>query len=199
MKTSLFLAALVFTQIGSADIDTTKLPSYATGSVKTVAFVDLNRYSGLWYEVAAIPQIYQKQCIRNTTAEYKLSGIDLSITNSCEVLGGERIVSEGRARVVNKKSQAKLEIMFMIMNGWKFNSRGNYWILAVGENYSYAVVGTPDRGSAWILSRTPELRKDYFLEAHNVLIKQGFNTCRLITSVQTLGLQQNKSLCSQFE
>ena len=128
MKISLFLASLMFAQICSADIGTTKLPNYPSGTVKTAAFVDLNKYTGLWYEVAAMPQIFQKQCVRNTTAEYKLLSKDLiSITNSCEVLGGERIISQGRARVVNKKSQAKLEIIFMTMNGWRFNSGGNYW------------------------------------------------------------------------
>ncbi len=197
MKTTFFLTALIFTQLCLADIEMSKIPSF--GSVKTVDSVDLNKYSGLWYEVAAMPQIYQKHCVKNTTAEYTL--IDkstISINNSCETSTGERISTQGRARVSDKKIQAKLDILFMTLYGWKFTSRGQYWILGLGENYSYAVVGTPDRGSAWILSRTPELRQDYLEEANAILNKQGYNTCRLMTSVQTLGVQQVKSLCSLF-
>ena len=197
MKTTFFLTALIFTQLCLADIEMSKIPSF--GSVKTVDSVDLNKYSGLWYEVAAMPQIYQKHCVKNTTAEYRLiNKSTISINNSCETSTGERISTQGRARVSDKKIQAKLDILFMTLYGWKFTSRRQYWILGLGENYSYAVVGTPDRGSAWILSRTPELRQDYLEEANAILNKQGYNTCRLMTSVQTLGVQQVKSLCSLF-
>jgi hypothetical protein len=34
---------------------------------------------------------------------------------------------------------------------------GDYWILEVGSNYEYAVVGHPSRSYLWILSRTPTL------------------------------------------
>ncbi len=199
MKITLFLTSLIFAQLCLADIEITKLPSYRSGLVKTVNSVDLNKYSGLWYEVAAMPQIYQKHCVRNTTAEYALINKNtISINNSCETSSGERISVQGSARVSDKKSQAKLDVLFMTLYGWKFTSRGQYWIIGLGENYSYAVVGTPDRGSAWILSRTPELRQDYLTEASNTLNKQGYNTCRLMTTVQTLGVQQVKSLCSLF-
>lgn len=199
MKMNIFLMSLIFTQLSLADIGTTKLPSYGSSFVKTVDSVDLNKYSGLWYEIAAVPQVFQKHCVRNTTAEYKLINKSLiAITNSCESQTGERITALGRARVAHKKSQAKFEILFMTLYGWKFTSRGQYWILGLGEGYSYAVVGTPDRSSAWILSRTPELRQDYLVEANAILNKEGFNTCRLMTSIQTLGIQQSKSLCSLF-
>ena len=199
MKNSILLASLLFAQISFADLGTTKLPVYATGLVKTVQSVDLNKYTGLWYEIASMPQVYQKQCVKNAIAEYKLINKNfISITNSCETSNGERMVAEGRARIIDKKTQSKLEIIFMTMYGWKFTSRGQYWILGIGENYSYAVVGTPDRGSAWILSRTPELKQDHLSQAHDILNQQGFNTCRLMTSVQTLGVQQSKSLCSLF-
>ncbi len=32
---------------------------------------------------------------------------------------------------------------------------GDYWIIDLGENYEYAVVGHPTRKYLWILFRTP--------------------------------------------
>ena len=37
---------------------------------------------------------------------------------------------------------------------------GDYWILEVGSNYEYAVVGHPSRLYFWILSRTSTLDTD---------------------------------------
>lgn len=41
-------------------------------AIQTVLSVDLNKYSGKWYEIASYPQRFQKGC-HCTTAEYTLS------------------------------------------------------------------------------------------------------------------------------
>ena len=41
-------------------------------TLETVPFVDINKYSGKWYEIASYPQRFQKGC-HCTTAEYTLS------------------------------------------------------------------------------------------------------------------------------
>ncbi len=165
--------------------------------VKTVASVDLQEYLGSWFEIAAIPQFFEKQCVANTVAEYALAENDLiSVVNSCDTANGKRSVATGRAKVVDRISNSKLKVTFVNFLGWRFLFGGDYWVLAIGENYSYAVVGAPGRDYAWILSRTPELKEAQITETKQVLASQGFDTCKLITTIQSSGLQQKIPLCS---
>jgi len=176
-----------------------QIPAGAQNSpppVATVNSVDLNQYLGKWYEIAALPQSFEKQCVGNTTAEYANAEDGLiSVVNTCDTAANGPSVATGRAKVVDTVSNAKLKVTFVNFLGWQFLFGGDYWILALGENYSYAVVGAPSRDSAWILSRTPLMTEDQLREAQNSLVQQGFDACKLITTVQAGGFQDRAPLC----
>ena len=164
--------------------------------VSTVSSVDLESYLGTWYEIAAIPQSFESQCTGNTTAQYaKAEDGLLSVVNSCDTEDGTRSVANGRAKVVDSATNAKLKVTFVNIFGWQFLFGGDYWIIGLGEKYSYAVVGAPGRDYAWILSRTPMMSSEQLSQAAQVLVQQGFDTCQLISSVQAMGLQAKTPLC----
>jgi apolipoprotein D and lipocalin family protein len=164
--------------------------------VRTVDSVDLQQYLGKWYEIAAIPQSFQKQCVGNTTAVYETAADSLiSVVNTCDTASGSPSVANGRAKVVDTNSNSKLKVTFVNFFGWQFLLGGDYWILAIGENYSYAIVGAPGRDYAWILSRSPDMANEQILEVNQTLVDQGFDTCKLISTIQTSGLQQTIPLC----
>ncbi len=164
--------------------------------VTTVPSVDLTKYLGTWHEIASIPQSFQKQCIGNTRAEYAVAEDDLiSVVNSCDTQSGERSIASGRAKVADSASNSKLKVTFVYFLGWQFRFGGDYWILALDENYSYAVVGSPDREYAWILSRTPMMSSSQLSEMNKILLAQGYDTCKLISTPQTGGLGERIPLC----
>ncbi len=164
--------------------------------VRTASFVDLAQYLGKWYEIAAIPQSFEKQCVRNTTAEYANAENNLiSVKNSCDTESGKPSVANGRGKVSDPTSNAKLRVTFVNFFGWQFIFGGDYWILSVGENYSYAVVGAPGRDYAWILSRTPSMTIEQMRAANQTLVQQGFDSCKLLSTVQDSGLQEKTPLC----
>ena len=168
--------------------------------VETEKDVDLNLYLGKWYEIASIPQSFQSQCVSNTTAEYSLAEDGLiKIINSCETASGERSVDEGRAKVRDANVTAKLRVTFVKIINWVFTFGGDYWIMKLGDGYSYSVVGHPDRTYAWILSRTPSLSRDQLQAAYMNLKNQGYDTCKLLTSVQGGGFDRRQPLCQLFE
>lgn len=141
----------------------------------TVDKVDLNKYVGLWYEVAKIPNSFQDQCIYGTTAEYKIDEDgDIIVTNSCYDEKDKLDVAEGLAKVVDKNTNAKLEVSFVSFLGirpfW-----GDYWIIGLDENYQWAVVGTPSRKYGWILSRTPSLPDSTMENIFEILKSQHYN------------------------
>lgn len=124
---------------------------------RTVAQVDLDRYLGRWYEIAKIPNRFQTQCIADTTATYaRLPDGRIQVINRCLTAGDQWDQAEGIARVVDPVSNAKLEVSFVSLFGHQL-FWGDYWILELAEDYSYVIVGHPQRRFGWILARTPQL------------------------------------------
>ena len=141
----------------------------------TVDQVDLNRYAGLWYEVAKIPNSFQDQCAYGTTAEYRIDKDgNITVINSCYDEDGKIDIADGVANVVDKKTNAKLEVSFVSFLGirpfW-----GDYWIIGLDKNYQWAIVGTPNRKYGWILSRTSSLPDETIQKIYSILEEQYYN------------------------
>lgn len=114
-----------------------------------VAEVELSRFEGKWYEIARLPRPTQRGC-ENTTAHYRLkSDSELDVTNEC-VRDGATTRVTARAVVTDPDVPGKLSIDVGAFYG-------DYWIVEVGGDYEYAVIGHPTRDYLWILSRTPTL------------------------------------------
>jgi apolipoprotein D and lipocalin family protein len=143
----------------------------------TVDAVDLERYAGKWYEIGSIPTRFQKGC-RCTTAEYSLTDKNyVKVTNRCR-REGEWDTAEGKAFVQKGSNNAKLKVQFF----WPF--KGKYWILALADDYSYAMVGHPNRDYLWILSREPQLPDAALRELLARAESLGFDTSRITYTEQ---------------
>lgn len=167
----------------------------AAEALPTVPAVDLQRYLGKWYEIASIPQFFQKQCVGDVTAEYAMDGEHIAVTNSCRTAKGERSVAHGQARVVDPRSHSKLEVTFVKLFGWRYLFGGAYWIIDLAPDYHYAVIGHPDRTYAWILASTPSLPQQELTDIAARMQANGYDTCALLTTVQNGGATSRVPLC----
>jgi apolipoprotein D and lipocalin family protein len=170
---TLIFMSLLFTSCKTMDQNTMK-------PLKTVNFVDINRYIGEWYEIARYEHRFQKGCV-GSKATYSLRDDGkITVVNECfeKSFSGNIRSAKGKAWVVDKQSNAKLKVSFF----WPFS--GDYWIIDLGENYEYAVIGHPDRKYLWILSRTPEMNENVYNEILVRLEKQDYDTTKLFTSPQ---------------
>ena len=141
----------------------------------TVDSVDLDRYLGKWYEIARYPNSFERGCV-GVTAEYALlDNGQVEVVNTCveSSLDGPVRTIEGTARVFDSSTNAKLKVTFF----WPFE--GDYWILDLGEEYDYAVVGAPNREFLWILNRTPTMDDALYDELVAKLPDLGFDPDRL--------------------
>ena len=146
----------------------------------TVPSVDLQKYLGRWYEIAAFPQSFQKGC-HCSVAEYSLEKDFVRVINTCRKDSPEGKVKQakGKAFVVKGSNNAKLRVQFF----WPF--RGDYWIIDLAEDYSYAVVGAPNRKYLWILSRTSQMDEGIYQEIVKRCADKGFDIKNLVKSDQT--------------
>ena len=142
-------------------------------SLEVVPHVELEKYLGKWYEIAHLPAKFQEGC-NETTATYTLSKDgSISVLNQ-SIKDGKMKQAKGKAKVVDKNSNAKLKVTFF----WPFY--GDYWIIKLGNNYDYAVVGTPNRKYLWILSRTPQMDDKLFSQILESVKSKGFDINNLI-------------------
>lgn len=116
-----------------------------------VAYVDTERYLGLWYEQARLPNSFEEGCVF-VTAEYgrRDDGL-ISVRNTCRDARGETRVANGRARPVGEAGEGKLEVSFF-GPFW-----GDYWVLDRSEDYAWSIVGEPGGRYLWVLTREREL------------------------------------------
>lgn len=150
-------------------------------ALSTVSKVDLKRYAGKWFEIARYPNKFQKKCVGNTTATYTIkSDGKLEVINECLQKDGTINNAKGEAKIVDKTTNAKLEVRFapsvlsFISAVW-----GDYWIIDLDDNYQYSVVGDPKREYLWILSRTAEMNVTTYQNILRRVEKLGFDPGKL--------------------
>lgn len=141
----------------------------------SVGSVDLEKYTGLWYDIASYPARFQKGC-HCTTAEYTLMpGGYVKVVNKCRKGGFSGPVSgiTGKAFAVKGSNNTKLKVRFF----WPF--KAGYWIVKLDKDYKWAVVSTPGKDYLWLLSRSPVIEELLFDSIVSSLKNEGYDTSRL--------------------
>jgi lipocalin len=143
--------------------------------LETVEHVDIERYIGTWFEIAKLPQRFEKGLVGITATYSMLPNGKVRVLNKGYKgdLNGNTKTAEGRAMVVDTKTNAKLKVSFF----WPFT--GNYWILELGKDYEYAVVGDESRKYLWILSRTPQMDEATYNDLLKRVQAKGFDVSKL--------------------
>jgi apolipoprotein D and lipocalin family protein len=161
---SFFLTNMIFISASSQN-----LPS-------VVSSVDLSRYQGTWYEIARLPNFFEKK-LKCITATYTLRDDGkITVLNS-----GHHITpphkpssSEGVAWIPDKNSTAKLKVQFF----WPFS--GDYWIMDLDKDYRYVLVGDPDRKYLWILCRQNSLEEPTYKMLLQKAVDNGYDITPII-------------------
>lgn len=152
----------------------------AQPTLQTVPYVDLNRYAGKWYEIASFPNSFQRNCTC-TTAEYTTTNKGyVEVFNKCNKKSptGRLAKAKGKAYVVDTATNASLKVTFFKP------FYGDYNIIALAPDYSYAIVGTKDRNYLWILSRTPVMDATMYDNLVAIARNKDYDVTKLKRTVQ---------------
>ena len=151
--------------------------------LRVVPSVDLARYAGRWYEVARLPNRFQEKCAGDVTADYTLVKADrIKVVNRCRKADGATTEAEGLARLKDRKgTNSRLKVRFapsffsLLPFVW-----GDYQIIEIAPDYSYALVGDPSRKYLWLLSRTTRMDEETYSRLVESARAEGFDVSRLI-------------------
>lgn len=154
--------------------------------LETVGSVDLDRYLGDWFEICRLPLKWEDPNASDITATYSLADDgELVVENRCLDEAGKPDRAIGAA-APQDANNAKLKVSFLPQYlRWIPFTQGDYWILGIADDYSVALVGTPDRKHLWLLARTPALPSEVVENYLAVASSRGFDLDRLITPRQS--------------
>lgn len=133
------------------------------------------KYLGKWYEIARLDFKYEKD-LNNTTAYYTINpNNSIKVVNrGYNYVKKEWTEADGIAKFIKNDSIAMLKVSFF----GPFYS--GYNVIALAEDYKYALVVGKNLDYLWILSREttiPEFIKEDFLKKAETI---GYNTKKLI-------------------
>lgn len=127
--------------------------SYSQKTPSVVTNVDLNRYKGLWYEIARLPFFFERK-LKCITATYTLRDDGkITVLNKGNYISDpeKSTSSQGIAWIPDKQNPAKLKVQFF----WPFS--GDYWIIHLDKDYRYVLIGEPSLKYLWILCREKKM------------------------------------------
>jgi apolipoprotein D and lipocalin family protein len=145
-------------------------------NMKTVPEVDLNRYAGTWYEIARLPNSFEKK-LKCPTATYTIrdDGKIKVVNKGHYITNPSKInTATGVAWVPDKSAPGKLKVSFF----WPFN--GNYWILYLDKDYKFVLIGEPGLKYLWILARDKKLDDNIYTMLLQKSVEVGYDLRPLI-------------------
>jgi len=141
--------------------------------LETVNFVDIKKYLGTWFEIATLPHLFEKACMCASTTYGLAADGSIIVKNRC-IKGDTLEVTQGTATVTNRGANSKLAVQYQ----WPFKTR--QWIIDLAKDYSYAVVGHPNRRYLSIFSRRPTLDDQTYNKLVVKAAKKGFDVRKLV-------------------
>jgi len=145
--------------------------------------VDIPRFMGPWYVIAAIPihvpflPMFSEKGAHNGVETYRLAEdgtIETTYVFRRDAFDGPERVFTPRARVANPPVNSEWKMKF----DW-YLPEADYLIIGLDPEYRHTVIGVPDRRYAWIMSRTPTLPEPVYAQLVADLARLGYATERL--------------------
>ncbi|KAJ0576151.1 putative zeaxanthin epoxidase [Helianthus annuus] len=153
----------------------------AKKEMEVVKGIDLKRYMGRWYEIASFPSFFQPRNGENTRATYTLNEDGIVHVLNETWSNDKRDYIEGTAYKADPKSdEAKLKVKFYVPPFLPIIPVvGDYWVLYLDEDYTYALIGEPRRKYLWILCRNTHLDEDIYNQLVEKVKEEGYDVSKL--------------------
>ncbi len=155
------------------------LTTTASTNIQPVQHVDLQKYSGKWYIIGSIPTRFDKKW-KYTTESYSVredGNIDVLTTYVKHDVGKtSTLMSKGFPD--DKTNNVEWKVQFI----WPF--KADYLIEELAPDYSYVVVGHPDKKYLYIMNRSGKMNNDLYTAIAERCRLKGYDISDLRKTIQ---------------
>uniref|UniRef100_A0A2P2IXH9 Apolipoprotein D n=1 Tax=Rhizophora mucronata TaxID=61149 RepID=A0A2P2IXH9_RHIMU len=155
--------------------------------MEVVKGLDVERYMGRWYEIASFPSRFQPKNGANTRATYTLNDDGTVHVLNETWTDGKRGYIEGTAYKADPNSdEAKLKVKFYVPPFLPIIPVvGDYWVLFLDDDYTYALIGGPARKFLWILCRQNHMDDEIYNRLVEKAKEEGYDVSKLHETPQS--------------
>ncbi len=143
--------------------------------IPLVPQVDINKFMGPWYVIAAIPTAIETEA-HNGVETYKLDDdgtIATTFTFNKGSLNGPVKTYNPRGFVVEGTGNARWGMQFI----WPI--KAEFLIAHLDENYSETIIARNARDYVWIMARKPDISDDSYAALVQKVTDMGYDTRKL--------------------
>jgi len=150
-------------------------------SVSALPSVDLNRFAGSWYEISRLPNKREKGCLADVLDLVALADKNdhLQLVTSCEAKNDYTNVANADIKADKNSGGGKLKVIYL----WPFSEKD--WILAVGADYEWVLIGSPNHKELRVLSRTRSMNPEVLSGIRQKAASEGYAIDKMTMTLQT--------------
>lgn len=150
--------------------------------IKPVAEVDLDRFMGDWYVIAAIPTLIENDPYHPVERYEKNADGSIATTFSFNQgsFDGKLKTYHPTGYVVEGTGNAEWKMQFV----WPFKSE--YLIAYLSEDYQHTIIARNKRDYVWLMSRQPHLSPETYDELVSKIQSMGYDIGKLRVFPQPL-------------
>lgn len=156
--------------------------------LKTVDYVDIQRFMGDWFVIANIPTFLEKDAY-NPLESYRLDddgSIATTFSFNAGAMDGEKKVYKPRGFIANTETNAEWGMQFL----WPI--KADYRIVYLDEDYQHTVIGRNNLDYVWIMARQPKISKKMMKELTQFVASLGYDSSLLELAPHQMPLGDNK-------
>ena len=143
--------------------------------MKTVDYVDIDRFMGDWYVIANIPTFLEKGA-HNAVENYALNDdgtIATTFTFRDGGFDGEQKTYTPKGFVSDTKTNAVWGMRFV----WPI--KADYRIVYLDEQYEQTIIARKQRDYVWVMARTPQIDDASYEKLINKVVSIGYDVSKV--------------------
>ncbi len=142
--------------------------------MKTVDFVDLDRFMGDWYVIANIPTFIEKGA-HNAVETYSMNDDGTVDT----VFNFRKGSFDGKAKRYNPKGFIKDESNALWGMRFLWPIKADYRIVYLDDDYTVTIIGRQKRDFVWLMARTPTIDEAEYERLMGVIRDLGYDMSKV--------------------
>lgn len=150
----------------------------------TVVKLDTARYAGEWHEIGRLPNRFEDGFVAAKATYAKQKDGTLSVVNEGLKKSGAKSKATGQVTQPDSVRPGELKVRFDAFPANLFE--GDYWVLGLSQDYTRALVGSPNQKYLWLLSKREKASEKNFKDLLQTAEKLGYDTKAVIWNPKRL-------------